>query len=82
MNEFKFLRTNRKKVRYIGGQCKFGKNKAPLILNEVYTVTIEANIIKRDGSVGELCYYLDEMNHIKEQGRPFAFVKRLFVDEL
>lgn len=81
MMDFKFLRRNRK-VRYIGGQCQKGINVAPLILNKVYTVSHEANMINRDGSIGELCYYLEEMNHIKEDNRSFAFAKRLFVDEI
>jgi len=80
IKDFKFL-INGKKVRYIGGQCQKGIEVAPLILNKVYTVTYTANVINNDRSIGELCYYLEEMGHIKKDDRPYAFVKRLFIDE-
>lgn len=79
MKPFKFFNKGIKCVRYIGGQSHGDRKKVKLSLNCEYTVKYECNILNNDGSVGEPCYYLEEMmNVLSPDGRPYAFVTRIF----
>ena len=78
MKTFKFLREN-KVVKYIGGQSDGDRRKAKLSLDTIYTVKYECNMLNNDGTVGEPCYYLEEMMNVSSPcGRPYAFATRIF----
>ena len=79
MREFKFFNKGIKCVRYIGGQSDNDKRMAKLSLDTIYTVKYECNMLNNDGSIGEPCYYLEEMmNVLSPDGRPYAFACRIF----
>lgn len=79
MKDFKFFNKGGVRVRYIGGQTPDDKRKIELSLDAVYTVKYECNFLNNDGSVGEACYYLEEMMNVSSPcGRLYAFATRIF----
>lgn len=79
MLDFKFFNKGIKCVRYIGGQSDKDRRMAKLSLDTIYTVKYECNMLNNDGSIGEPCYYLEEMmNVLSHDGRPYAFACRIF----
>ena len=79
IKQFKFFSKGTIHVRYIGGQSHEDRKKVKLSLNCEYTVKYECNILNNDGSVGEPCYYLEEMmDRLSPDGRPYAFASRIF----
>jgi hypothetical protein len=79
IKDFKFFNKGPIHVRYIGGQSHEDRKKVKLSLNCEYTVKYECNMLNNDGSVGEPCYYLEEMMNISGPcGRPYAFATRIF----
>ena len=79
IKQFKFFSKGTIHVSYIGGQSDKDRRKAKLSLDTIYTVKYECNVLNNDGSIGEPCYYLEEMmNTLGPCGRPYAFVSRIF----